>query len=129
MITHVRDGRTQITRSSVQLTHYFLSTLKLTGRTGCLPSIGEDNQLLRMNQHYLKYSESYATEQPQQAPYVKQDFSDNVGHFVFLHLGETDINAKKPHATLTHCYVKKRDFSPARAQQFYSLRNMISGRR
>ena len=89
----------------------------------------EDNQLLRMNQHYLKYSESYATEQPQQAPYVKQDFSDNVGHFVFLHLGETDINAKKPHATLTHCYVKKRDFSPARAQQFYSLRNMISGRR
>lgn len=89
----------------------------------------EDNQLLRMNQHYLKYSESYATEMTQQAPYVKQDFSENVGHFVFLHLGETDINAKKPHATLTHCYVKKREFSSARAQQFYSLRNMISGRR
>ncbi len=89
----------------------------------------EDDQLLRMNQHYLKYSESYATEMPQQAPYIQQDFSDNVGHFVMLHLGESDINAKKPHATITHCYVKKRDFSSARAKQFYSLRNMISGRR
>jgi len=89
----------------------------------------EDDQLLRMNQHYLKYSESYATEMPQQAPYVKQDFSDNIGHFVMLHLGESDINAKKPHATITHCYVRKRDFTSARAKQFYSLRNMISGRR
>ena len=47
----------------------------------------------------------------------------------YLHLGENDINAKKPHATITHCFVKKRVFSEARAQQFYSLRNMISGRR
>jgi hypothetical protein len=89
----------------------------------------QDDQLLRMNQHFLKYSESYATEMPQQAPYINQDFSLNVGHYVFLHLGETDINAKKPHATITHCYVKIRNFSPARAKQFYSLRNMISGRR
>jgi hypothetical protein len=89
----------------------------------------EDNHLLRMNQHYLKYSESYAYETPQQAPYIKQDFSENVGHHVFLHLGESDINAKKPHATMTHCYVKKREFTEARAKQFYSLRNMISGRR
>ena len=89
----------------------------------------QDDQLLRMNQHYLKYSESYATEMPQQAPYVKQDVSDNIGHFVMLHLGESDINAKKPHATITHCYVRKRDFTSARAKQFYSLRNMISGRR
>lgn len=89
----------------------------------------EDDHLLRMNQHYLKYSESYAHEMPQQAPYIKQDFSENVGHHVFLHLGESDINAKKPHATMTHCYVKKREFTEARAKQFYSLRNMISGRR
>jgi hypothetical protein len=89
----------------------------------------EDNYLLRMNQHYLKYSESYAYEMPQQAPYIKQDFSENVGHHVFLHLGESDINAKKPHATVTHCYVKKREFTEARAKQFYSLRNMVSGRR
>jgi len=88
-----------------------------------------DNQLLRMNQHFLKYSESYATEIPQQAPYMELDFSENVGHFVFLHLGVSHINAKKPHATVTHCYVKKREFSSARARQFYSLRNMISGRR
>jgi hypothetical protein len=89
----------------------------------------QDDQLLRMNQHFLKYSESYAEEMPMQAPYVKQDFSENIGHQVFLHLGETDINAKKPHATMTHCYVKKREFTAARARQYYSLRNMISGRR
>lgn len=89
----------------------------------------EDQKLLRMSQHFLKYSESYAEEEPQQAPYVEQDFAQNVGHNVFLHLGETDINAKKPHATITHCFVKKRMFSSARARQFYSLRNMVSGRR
>jgi hypothetical protein len=88
-----------------------------------------DDQLLRMNQHFLKYSESYATEAVTQAPFLRQDFSRNLGHNVFLHLGETDINAKKPHATLTHCYVQKRTFTPARARQFYSLRNMTSGRR
>ncbi|MEQ8233946.1 MAG: DUF1329 domain-containing protein [Gammaproteobacteria bacterium] len=89
----------------------------------------EDDQLLRMSQHFLKYSESYAEETPQQAPYVEQDFEDNIGHQVFLHLGETDINAKKPHATITHCFVRKREFSASRARQFYSLRNMVSGRR
>lgn len=89
----------------------------------------EDEKLLRMNQHYLKYSESYATETPQQAPFVDQDYSKNVGSFVFLHLGESDINAKKPHGTVTHCYTRKREFSSARARQFYSLRNMVSGRR
>jgi hypothetical protein len=89
----------------------------------------KDDQLLRMNQHFLKYSESYATEMTQQAPYVKQDYSKNIGHNVFLHLGESDINAKKPHASITQCYVQKRNFTPARAKQFYSLRNMISGRR
>ena len=88
-----------------------------------------DEMLLRMNQHYLKYSESYALETPQQAPFVEQDYSKNVGSFVFLHLGESDINAKKPHGTVTHCYTRKREFSSARARQFYSLRNMVSGRR
>ncbi|MGE0486889.1 MAG: DUF1329 domain-containing protein [Gammaproteobacteria bacterium] len=88
-----------------------------------------DDQLLRMNQHFLKYSESYGQEPPQQAPYVEQDFERTVGNHVLVHVGETDINAKKPHATITHCYTNKREFSPARAQQFYSLRNMISGRR
>ncbi len=88
-----------------------------------------DDQMLRMNQHYLKYSESYEEEPPQQAPYIKQDYTRNLGHHVFLHLGETDINAKKPHATITHCYTNRRDFSPARARQFFSLRNMVSGRR
>ncbi len=89
----------------------------------------QDDQLLRMNQHFLKYSESYAHEIPQQASYLKQDFGNNVGHNVLIHLGETDINAKKPHATYTHCYVMMKDFSPGRAKQFYSLRNMVSGRR
>jgi hypothetical protein len=86
-------------------------------------------QLLRMAQHFLKYSESYAHETPQQAPYMVLDFEENVGKNVFLHLGETDINAQKPHATFTHCYVMKKDFSPGRAKQFYSVRNMVSGRR
>jgi hypothetical protein len=86
-------------------------------------------KLLRMNQHFLKYSESYATETPMQAPFLEQDFSDNLGHNVFLHLGETDINAQKPHATFSHCYVLKKDFSPGKAKQFYSVRNMVSGRR
>jgi hypothetical protein len=86
-------------------------------------------QLLRMNQHFLKYSESYAHETPQQAPYLTQDFSNNVGRHMFTHLGETDINAQKPHATFTHCYVMLKDFSPGRAKQFYSVRNMVSGRR
>jgi len=86
-------------------------------------------QLLRMNQHFLKYSESYATETPTQAPYLEQDFSNNVGRNVFLHLGETDINAQKPHATFSHCYVMLKDLSPGRAKQFYSVRNMVSGKR
>ena len=85
--------------------------------------------LLRMNQHFLKYSESYATETPQQAPYLVQDFSNNIGRNVFIHLGENDINAQKPHATFTHCYVMMKTFTPGRAKQFYSVRNMVSGRR
>ena len=89
----------------------------------------KDDNLMRMNQHFLKYSEEYGTEPPEQAPYVKQDYSKSVGHQVFLHLGETDINAKKPHATMTHCYTNKRELTAARAKQFFSLRNMISGRR
>ena len=89
----------------------------------------QDDQLLRMNQHFLKYSESYADEMAQQAPYMKLDFSKNVGHRVLIHVGETDINAKKPHATYSHCYVMMKDFSSGRAKQFYSLRNMVSGRR
>ena len=89
----------------------------------------QDDQLLRMNQNFLKYSESYAHEDAMQSPYMKLDYSNNVGHKVFLHLGETDINAKKPHATYTHCYVMMKDFTPGRAKQFYSVRNMVSGRR
>ena len=89
----------------------------------------QDEQLLRLSQHFLKYTESYAEEQPQQAPYLTQDWNKSIGHQVLMHLGETDINAKKPHATMTHCYTNKRLFSAARARQYYSLRNMISGRR
>ena len=89
----------------------------------------QDNQLLRMNQHFLKYSESYAHEDAMQSPYMQLDYSNNVGHKVFIHLGETDINAKKPHATFSHCYVMMKDFTPGRAKQFYSVRNMVSGRR
>ena len=88
-----------------------------------------DDQLFRLGQAFLKYSESYADEPAMQAPYLKQDFSNNVGHHVFIHVGETTINAKKPHATYAHCYVMKRLFSPGRAKQYYSLRNMVSGRR
>jgi hypothetical protein len=89
----------------------------------------KQEKLLRMNQHFLKYSESYARETPMQAPFLAQDFSNNVGHNVFIHLGETDINAQKPHATFSHCYVMTKDFSPGQAKQFYSVRNMASGRR
>lgn len=88
-----------------------------------------DERLFRMNQHFLKYSESYGHETPQQAPYLQQDYSDNLGHHVLIHLGETDIDAKKPHATYSHCYVVMKEFSSGRAKQFYSLRNMVSGRR
>ena len=89
----------------------------------------KDDQLFRMNQHFTKYTETFDDEPPQQAPYVKQDFSKSVGHQVFVHLGEVDINAKKPHASITNCYVNKKQFSAARAKQYYSLRNMVSGRR
>ena len=86
-------------------------------------------QLLRIHQHFLKYSESYATEEAKQAPYVKVDYSQNAGQNVFLHVGETDINVQKPHATFFHCYVVHKDSSSGWAKQFYSLRNMVSGRR
>lgn len=89
----------------------------------------KQERLLRISQHFLKYSESYATETPQQAPYLVQDFANNVGHNVFLHLGETDINVQKPHATFNHCYVMKKDFTAGMAKQFYSVRNMVNGRR
>jgi hypothetical protein len=86
-------------------------------------------QLLRMGQHFLKYSESYATAEAMQAPYVKVDYSQNAGQNVFLHVGEVEINVQKPHATVFHCYVVYRDFTSGWAKQFYSLRNMVSGRR
>jgi len=89
----------------------------------------KQEKLLRLSHHFLKYSESYASETPQQAPYLEQAFSNNVGHNVFLHLGEADINAQKPHATFFHCYVMLKDFSSGRAKQFYSVRNMVNGRR
>ncbi|MEW6299324.1 MAG: outer membrane lipoprotein-sorting protein [Thermodesulfobacteriota bacterium] len=87
------------------------------------------DQLLRLGQDFLKYSESYATEEAKQAPYVKVDYSRNLGEHVFLHVGNTVINAQKPHATFTHCYVVRKKFSPGMAKQFYSVRNMVSGRR
>jgi len=86
-------------------------------------------QLLRMGQHFLKYSESYATAEAMQAPYVQVDYSQNAGQNVFLHVGEVEINVQKPHATFFHCYVVYRDFTSGWAKQFYSLRNMVSGRR
>ncbi len=61
------------------------------------------DQLLRLGQDFLKYSESYATEEAKQAPYVQVDYSRNLGEHVFLHVGNTVINAQKPHATFTHC--------------------------
>ena len=48
---------------------------------------------------------------------------------MFLHIGETDINAKKPHATFMHCYAVKKKYSPGRVEQVFSLQNMASGRR
>jgi hypothetical protein len=86
-------------------------------------------KLLRRGPHLLKYSERYANETPQQTPYLTQDFSTNVGHNVFIHLGESDIKAQKPRATFTHCYVTNKAFSPGRAKQFHSVRNMVNRRR
>ncbi|MBI2963920.1 MAG: DUF1329 domain-containing protein [Deltaproteobacteria bacterium] len=89
----------------------------------------QDESLFRLSQHFLKYSESYGVEPPRQPPFMKLDYASNLGEQVFLHLGETDINVRKPHATVTHCYAKRTAFSPGRAKQFFSLRNMVSGRR
>jgi hypothetical protein len=89
----------------------------------------KDDQLLRMNQHFLKYSESYATEAGLQPPYVKLDYSENVGHNLMTHIGNAAINVQKPHGTFAHCYVVHKELSPGRAKQFYSVRNMVSGRR
>jgi hypothetical protein len=86
-------------------------------------------KLLRMQQHFLKYSESYAQEEPTQPPYVRVDYRRNRGRYVFLHIGQTVIDVQKPHATFTHCYPVYKEFSAGRAKQFYSLRNMLSGRR
>ena len=88
-----------------------------------------DDQILRLQQHFRKYTEDYQEEPATQAPHLKMDFADNHGHRVFLHLGETDINVKKPHATFMHCYTVKKKYSPGRAKQVFSLRNMASGRR
>ena len=88
-----------------------------------------EDRLLRLGQEFLKYSESYATEPAEQAPYVQVDYSQNLGQFVFLHVGNTVINAQKPHATFIHCFVVRKALSSGRAKQFYSLRNMVSGRR
>jgi hypothetical protein len=87
------------------------------------------DQLLRLGQDFLKYSESYATEEAKQAPYVQVDYSRNLGERVFLHVGNNVINVQKPHATFTHCYVVRKEFSSGGAKQFYSVRNMVSGRR
>ena len=89
----------------------------------------QDDNLLRMNQHFLKYSESYDEDEVMQAPFIKLDYSNNLNHNVFIHLGETDINPKKPHATFSHCYVMLKDMTAGRAKQYFSLRNMVSGRR
>jgi len=86
-------------------------------------------RLLRIGQHFLKYSESYAGEEAMQAPYVQVDYSRNLGQNVFLHIGEVGINVQKPHATFFHCYVVHKDFTSGWAKQFYSVRNMVSGRR
>jgi hypothetical protein len=48
---------------------------------------------------------------------------------VELHVGNTVINAQKPHATYIHCYVVRKGLSSGLAKQFYSLRNMVSGKR
>jgi hypothetical protein len=85
--------------------------------------------LLRLSHSFLKYSESYKASPSRQAPFMEQDYAQNLGNFVFLHVGETDINAQKQHATVTHCYVGRTKFSPGRAKQYFSLRNMVSGRR
>ena len=89
----------------------------------------KEEQLLRLQQHFRKYTEDYTEEPATPAPHLKLDFSDNHGHRVFLHIGETDINAKKPHATFMHCYAVKKKYSPGRAKQAFSLRIMASGRR
>ncbi len=89
----------------------------------------QDDQLLRLQQHFRKYTEDYTEEPATQAPHMRMDLSHNHGHRVFLHLGETDINVKKPHATFMHCYAVKKKYSPGRAKQAFSLRNMASGRR
>jgi len=64
-----------------------------------------------------------------QAPYVQVDYSRNLGQNIFLHIGEVGINVQKPHATFFHCYVVHKDFTSGWATQFYSVRNMVSGRR
>jgi len=89
----------------------------------------KNDQLLRLGQDFLKYSESYAAEEAKQPPYVQVDYSRNLGERVFLHVGNNVINAQKPHATFTHCYVVRKEFSSGHAKQFYSVRNMVSGRR
>jgi hypothetical protein len=94
-----------------------------------LTAYDKKGQLLRVGQDFLKYSESYAKEEAMQAPFVKVDYERNLGENVFLHVGNNVINAQKPHATFTHCYVVRKEFTPGRAKQFYSVRNMVSGRR
>jgi len=94
-----------------------------------LTAYDKQGQLLRVGQDFLKYSESYATEEAKQAPYVKVDYARNVGENVILHVGNNVINVQKPHGTFTHCYVVRKEVSSSRAKQFYSVRNMVSGRR
>ena len=94
-----------------------------------LTAYDKKDQLLRLGQDFLKYSESYGKEEGLQPPYVQVDYQRNLGENVFLHVGNNVINAQKPHATYTHCYVVRKEFSAGRAKQFYSVRNMVSGKR
>ncbi len=89
----------------------------------------QQKQILRIGQDFLKYSESYATEEALQPPYLKMDYSANVGHNLLIHIGQVSINVQKPHATYTHCYTVHKELSPGRTKQIFSLRNMASGRR
>ncbi len=88
-----------------------------------------DDHLLRFMQGFRKYSETFSQEQLDQPPYMALDYTKNLGKNVLIHVGETDVNVQKPHATVTHAWVMHKDFTSGRAKQFYSVRNMVSGRR
>lgn len=88
-----------------------------------------EGKIYRVQHHSLKFSESYNQGEQRQPPFVKVDYTKNLGKRTIFHLGQEDINMKKRHATIIQCYTVWDEALPEKAKELYSVRNLVSGGR